>query len=286
MVSLQDKVKLIKSESERLEKYFNGLSPEAWSRPSGCEGWEVRDVAAHLAWVAEFYLDTISRAMQGDVTSPEGSVTAEFTNSVQSFDEFIARSAISRREGLGQGLLLAFGSGYERLNHLMASLGTQDWDRPCSFWHFLGPIPAEGFVDLTVQELCIHEWDIRSGLDSSPRVSSDALPALLDRIPRRFRLPQLATFRLDSPPPGPVRFRFSATEPVPSTNDIVVEDNKCRIEPAGTSAANVTFSCDTDTFVLLMYKRLSLDPLLADGRLAVEGDPDLVSAFNRWLKGE
>ena len=27
---------------------FESLSEEEWSRPSGCAGWRVRDVAAHL----------------------------------------------------------------------------------------------------------------------------------------------------------------------------------------------------------------------------------------------
>lgn len=286
MASVQDEVALIKAESERLGEYLRGLPQDAWSRPSACDRWGVRDVVGHQVWVAEFYADTISRGMQGDATSPDGSVYAEFATSKESFHQFIARSAIARRESLGQGLLEAFSSGFDRLNRLMAALGPQDWSKPCSFWHFLGPIPAQGFIGLTIQELVIHEWDIRSGLDPSPRVSEDSLPALLDRIPTRLSLPQLATFRLNFAPAGPVRYRFSVTGPVPSTHDIVVEDNKCRMEPAGTSMADVTLRCDTDTFVLLMYQRLPLDTATGSGRLMVEGDRALVSAFDRWLKGE
>ena len=58
------------------------------------------------------------------------------------------------------------------------------------------------------------------------------------------------------------------------------------MEEAIISSADVTFQCDTSTFVMLMYKRLALDQLLNDGRVSAQGHPDMVSAFNNWLKGE
>ena len=38
-------------------------------------------------------------------------------------------------------------------------------------------------------------------------------------------------------------------------------------------------------FVLLMYGRLTLGSAMAADRLVAEGDPDLISAFDRWLEG-
>jgi hypothetical protein len=40
-----------------------------------------------------------------------------------------------------------------------------------------------------------------------------------------------------------------------------------------------------DIFVLMMYRRLTLAPVLVAGQLVVEGDQRLATAFNRWLKG-
>ena len=37
-----------RAERERLAALFGGLSPEQWSAPSLCEGWRVRDAAAHI----------------------------------------------------------------------------------------------------------------------------------------------------------------------------------------------------------------------------------------------
>ncbi len=40
---------LFDAEAERLDRHFAGLDGDAWTRPSRCEGWTVRDVLAHLA---------------------------------------------------------------------------------------------------------------------------------------------------------------------------------------------------------------------------------------------
>jgi uncharacterized protein (TIGR03083 family) len=45
----RDPYDLMEAERNRLERYFAGLGAEAWTRPSRCEGWTVRDVLAHLA---------------------------------------------------------------------------------------------------------------------------------------------------------------------------------------------------------------------------------------------
>ncbi len=72
MDSPEETVQLIIAESERLTQYLNALPPEAWRTPSACKRWEVRDVVAHLAAQAEFYVEVISRSLQGDISTPEG----------------------------------------------------------------------------------------------------------------------------------------------------------------------------------------------------------------------
>lgn len=44
-----DPFDLFDTEADRLDRYFDSLSDQDWSRPSGCVGWSVRDVLAHLA---------------------------------------------------------------------------------------------------------------------------------------------------------------------------------------------------------------------------------------------
>ena len=64
--------------------------------------------------------------------------------------------------------------------------------------------------------------------------------------------PGYATFRLDARDPTPVRYRFALTGAVPSTHDMLVENEKTRLEPVGPVTLHVIFRCETDIFVLMM----------------------------------
>ena len=43
-----DPYDLMDAEAARLDRFFAGLDAAAWSRPSRCAGWSVRDLMAHL----------------------------------------------------------------------------------------------------------------------------------------------------------------------------------------------------------------------------------------------
>jgi uncharacterized protein (TIGR03083 family) len=275
-------VRVIQGEAERLVQYLPTLPPEAWGQPSACERWEVRDVIGHLSWMAEFYVEAVSRAVQGDVSPPEG-FPAVGASTGASFDEFIAQRAIAWRESLGDQLLPTFSTRLAQLIHLLATRTPQDWEKPA--YRFSRSVPLRNYLYLSLQELALHGWAIRSVIEPAAHLSVESLPALMDRIPQRFTIPWVADFSHGTHLPSPIRYRWDVTGVVSSPYDIVVENGKCRIEPGGAAAVgHVTFRSDTETFVLLMYGRLTLEPALATGRLSVEGEQGLVTAFERWLK--
>jgi len=95
-----DLVPVFHAEAERLAQYLDTLLPEAWTQPSPCVGWEVRDVVGHLTFIAEFYVDVIARGVQGDTAllpdrppgdGPELAV----------FHAYLAERAIATRARLG-----------------------------------------------------------------------------------------------------------------------------------------------------------------------------------------
>ena len=85
-------------------------------------------------------------------------------------------------------------------------------------------------------------------------------------------------FRPASQPPAPVRCRFQVTGGPTGTTDIAVA-------PAEGVRASISFTCDSETYVLLMLGRLTIDSALTGGRLAADGDDDSVAAFSRWFGG-
>src|SRR5215471_19572623 len=130
MDSPEETVKLIMAESERLTQYLHSLPPEAWSTPSACARWEVRDVVAHLVLGAEIYAESISCGLRGDASAPAGRPPLGSCTAA-SFSEPMAQTTLSRRESLGDQLLSTFNATNEQLNLLHAGLSPQDWAKPC-----------------------------------------------------------------------------------------------------------------------------------------------------------
>ena len=279
MVTLQDLVNLVKSESERLTEYLNGLPSEAWSQASACDLWQVRDVVAHLTWAAEGFAESISRGVRGDASAQVPHDFPAGAANVASISEYIGRSAIAHREALGDQLLGAFIASNDRLNQIFEGLEPEDWDKPCSF--LSRPRTPEAFLLTRVPELAIHEWDIRSRFEPAAALSTDSLPPLMERA---------ATFLGWSFHPGPrlsepLRYRFELTGPGSSAKDIVVQGDACRMEPPEDGPVTALFRCDSSTFVLLMCGRLAAGTAFSEGRLAVEGGQSLVDGFARWFGG-
>jgi putative sterol carrier protein len=80
-----------------------------------------------------------------------------------------------------------------------------------------------------------------------------------------------------------VRYQFDLRAESARRYDLTVEGGKIRLEPAGNVPANVTLHCNPATFALMMYKRLTLAPAVASGRLTVAGDEALAAALDQWL---
>src|SRR5438128_5464149 len=115
----EDTVQLILAESERLTQYLTTLPPAAWSTPSACERWEVRDVVAHLALEAEGYTDMIARGVQGDASPPAGRQWSGPTTAA-AFAADTAQRMLARRETLGDHVLPHFRTATAQVHHLLA----------------------------------------------------------------------------------------------------------------------------------------------------------------------
>ena len=278
-----DQVKIIHAESTQLRQYLDTLPPEAWEQPSACAQWQIQDVVAHLVGVAEFYTDTLSRGLQGDTAPPEGFPAAGTVNAA-AMAEPIAHMALTTREHLGTQVRATFAATITRLHGLLAGVGSQEWEHLC--YHPWRLMPVRQFLAMTLQEVVLHGWDIRSRLAPEATLSPESLPALLELIATSRTSGFLGwAFRPGQRLATPRRYRFAVMNPVPSRVDIVVEGDHAHIAAATDTAASVTCHCDTETYVLVMYGRLSLEAASAMGRLRIEGEQAAVADYGQWFKG-
>jgi len=158
-----------------------------------------------------------------------------------------------------------FHTGYAGLAQVLSGLKADDWGKPC--FHRRGPILIQDFVSLRLQELAVHGWDIRSGLDQTANVSEEALPVLTGRMSRWLNNAFVPGLRL----PAPVRYRFDISSPVSVQEDVVVMRESFSIQPVSRAAAKVTFRCNTGNYIFLIYGRLSPQKGVSSGRLTIEG---------------
>jgi uncharacterized protein (TIGR03083 family) len=280
MATLDTYVPIVQTEADSLAQFLDTLSADDWRRPSACDLWTIRDVVAHLIWAADFYTDTLSRGMRGDISRPEDRPPGDAPEPA-SMPEYFNQHAIRMRDRLGAALMPTFRSSCRALSSVMLGLSPQQWDMPCAFFHHRGgKQPAHAFLFLIIQELVIHGWDIRSRFDTTATLATASLPPLLERIPRRTGF---ARFPIDADRWPLVRYQFDLRAESARRYDLTVEGGKTRLEPAGNIPAEVTLHCDPATFTLMMYKRLTLAPAVASGRLTVAGDAALAAALDQWL---
>jgi hypothetical protein len=57
------------------------------------------------------------------------------------------------------------------------------------------------------------------------------------------------------------------------------------MEAVGNTPADVTFRCDGETFILLMYGRIRAQEAVSQGKMTFEGDAALVAAFTQRFQG-
>jgi uncharacterized protein (TIGR03083 family) len=283
VATFTERLKILETESERLAQYLQNLPAEAWTKPSACAQWQVQDVVAHLVGVAEFYAGSVARGLQGETAPPAGRLPAGESTGASSA-ESIAQRSIAARKSLGDQLLTAFTSAGNHLNQSLARLTPEERQKPC--YHPGGIVAAQNFIDLRLKELGVHEWDIRAGLEAEAHIPPASFAAILATISESIASGSLRWAFWSGPKPAtPVRYRFVITGPGPSKPDLVIDGHTMRMEDAGTASPNVTFRCDTETYILLVYGRLNLDAALASGRLGVEGDRQLATAFGQWFRG-
>ena len=273
---MKEVVNLVNGEASRLGEFLSGLNAQDWSRQSACEGWVIGDVVAHLTGGAESWASSINRALTGDAGPPPGQ---GFLTEGDRGSEVIGETARASYQQLGTQLLEKFTAGYDHLAQVLATLDVEDWKRSCC--HRRGSMPVGDYVEVRVQELVVHSWDIRSGVDQAAELGEESLALMVGRVPRWVS----NAFRPGLDLPTPIRYRFDVQNPVPVKEDLLVQGDSFQAEPTGGEPADVTFRCNTGSYILLIYGRLDVEGAIAAGQLTVDGSREKANSFTAWFQG-
>ena len=274
---IRQEVAVIGTLARGLHEFLDGLSPNELRRHSACDAWTVRDVAGHLTNRAERQITSMTRGREGDSAPPDGFVapTDNMAMSAENADADIAYSI-----SLGDDLLPTFERNYRELHALLDGFSGDDWH--CACWHpRRGAMTAREYVSQRIQELAVHDWDIRSAFDSQAALHPDAIPVLLGMSQRWLRS---AYNPGDDPPSNEIRYHFALSDADPV--DVVVQVDGVQVG-AGLHPSpddiDMVVACNANTYLLLAYGRIDVDT--AANSLVAIGEEGLLERFARWMVG-
>ena len=275
--AIRDEVGVIGALARGLYEFLSNLSEDDMGRQSACDAWTVRDVAGHLANRAERQIASMTRGRTGDSGAPAG---FSAPSDMMAMSAANADADIAYAQSLGADLLLTFGRHYRELHQLLDGFSGDEWG--CDCWHpRRGTMTAREYVSQRIQELAVHDWDIRSAFDADAPLHPDAIPVLLGMSANWLRA---AYNPGDDPPSGEVRYRFALTDAEPM--DVLVDPSGAQVGVGlHSSQIDLTVDCDANTYLLLAYGRLDSNAAVANGRLRTTGPSDLLERFARWMVG-
>ena len=218
----------------------DGLSPDDWSRPTGCPGWTVHDQVAHIIGIESDLLGRPSAA--GDST------------------DFAARidAGVTSRRSLSPDALMdeLREVTSERLKLLRDS--DLDADVPSPF----GVLPLERFIGIRVFDSYAHEQDIRRAVGRSGHLDGPVPAHTRETILRGLG-------RLGLPDGTSLVFDLDGVR-----RPIVFVEGKGRVVDDAPPAPTVTLTMPLETFVALGCGRSDADrsTVSVDGEQSVADD--------------
>ncbi len=278
MQSPVERVEVLRQEAVAFKERIAALSPEDWDLPSACDGWSVADVVAHLSGQA--FVLNVGRGLQGDYSPPPGAAPVTEHNEDE-FAQNIFQRAFNTRAEAGDQLQQILFQRLDEAVDLFDTVEEGQWDNLC-YWP-PGPEPVHTMLDMRISELTMHAWDVCSRFDPDYHLSDGSVRVLMDTVNRAAR----RAFRPDTTIPAPQVYRFVIEEPVEAVYELVIANEEINLsEGEGEQAADVIFSCDGETYVMVMYGRLTPEDAIMAGKLDWDGDERLALGFGaRFLGG-
>ena len=276
MSEIELRVGVAKQLAANIRGYLGKLTPEHWELPSACSEWQVRDVVSHLIGGAERQAESMERGRGGD-SNPSAGFVPQVPADLSATN---AQRDIDRRNQLAGRVLETFDASYEKLHREFDSFGPGSWDTLA--WHVRrGAMTAASYVELRIQELAIHDWDIRSALQPDVGLDPASVPVLLDMSPAWLGM----CFRPSAKLSKPVVYGFEVGPAEPRKYRMSVTGDAFEMLPGQASQADLSLSTTAEQYLLFTYGRLTAAEGIRSGKLSVGGDTAHLDQFEVWFKG-
>lgn len=236
-----------------------GIDDARWRSPTGCPGWQVGDLVAHMVGTE------LGLAGERSPAPPEP-YPAHVLNDIGRFNE---RWVVHLRDQTREQLLARFRETTASRLRALARLSEAEWSAPS--WTPAGPGTYLDFMRIRVFDCWAHEQDIRWVVGRPGGTDGPWVDTAL-RIPRAT-LPRLVARTAGAPEGSIVEWLL---EGEPERRWRVAVHDRRGAEVAGEEGEpSVLLRCGVADFVMRVCGRV--DPLSGErlGQVAIEGDQDL-----------
>ncbi|GIX49549.1 MAG: hypothetical protein KatS3mg131_3760 [Candidatus Tectimicrobiota bacterium] len=250
-------IAVVADETARMARDFRAWPEAHWWRQTYCPGWNAADVVAHLATGADFYAQVITAGRAGTPQPPWG------VADVAAFRQRRAAEARRLIEGGPAALLEGFERQAATLQEVLTSLQEADLGKVA--WHPRGLVPIGCWVGMRLNELVIHDWDIRQPHEAAASLSPTALPAMLTVLPELQQ--QFLEQRLANGLDGVYILRTGE-----AAWAFMIQGTTVTYHAAAPPQFDACLSADAETLILLTMGRADMTAKRQSGALAITGD--------------
>jgi len=164
-------IAVVADETARMTKAFRDWPERYWQRPTYCPDWRAADAVAHLVTGNDFYAQAVVLGLRNNPILPWG------VSDMAGFRAVRAEAVTKLLEGGSEALIAGFEESGARFQEVLASLREEDLAKPAR--HPVGLIPIGCWIGMRLNELVIHDWDIRQPHETNAALSPRALAAML-----------------------------------------------------------------------------------------------------------
>lgn len=243
MAKGQELVDAMASTIEATAEICRGLTAEEWARPTGCPGWSVHDVLAHLVGLEAAIVSGVE---------PDQELVGDFPHANGPVGEYMERHVDGRRGQAPAEVLAEFNTVFADRIAFLRALPDTAFDEPAR-----GPMgsmnPLGRMLPIRVFDLWAHEQDIRRAVHKRGGMNSLAAEVSLTTCKRSAGpvvagiMPDGATlaWHLEGFNGSDLAWRYADSEATP-------------LESGG--QPTVELSADTETFAVLCCGRADARP--------------------------
>ncbi len=255
--AIRSTISTIESEYKRLAAFFRTFDDARWKQPTYCPDWDASQIAGHITLGAAFFASTVRNGLEGNYGFPLGAKDGnEFMQIRTTFMNDLAALPGDQRVD-------RFEEEMRKYLDLMKSLTPEDYKKRA--WHRRGILPLPYFIIQRLNELVLHEWDIRNDPEApvNPGPQEVATENLRQRYPIFYNLSPISGLE--------GVFRFETTD-TGQLSAMEIQNGEAADCTGANTNYDASFFATASDFLLLVSGRGTIPEKEKSGDFRIEGD--------------